>query len=492
MPLNVWNRHPDVEVRAVAPEEAQAGTKRAQSELNEDADVLEIMPIGAGQEVGRSCILLKFRRRHIMLDCGLHPGLSGMAALPFFDVIDPTSLDAILITHFHIDHAAALPYFLARNKGRFRGKVYMTHATKSVFRLLMLDYLRVSGNKALFTEAELNACLKRVTAVDFHQTVRPVAGVKFQSFFAGHVLGAAMFFIEIGGVKILYTGDYSCHADRHLAAAEIPPERPDVLISESTFGVMSLEPAAERERRFLRYVSDVVERGGKCLIPVFATGRAQELMLLLEEHWRDNPALQQVPIFYYSALANRALDVYRRYVHTMNASLVAQAQTTNPFNFRFIRNLGGRASSTASTLENQGEACVVFATPGMLQSGLSRRLFERWCGDRRNACIIPGYCVEGTLAKTLKGGHLDAVESAKTGARLPLRMPVHFVTFAAHADFRESSSFIRQLQPSRVVLVHGEKSQVAQFSAALRRMQLRVLTPRNTQKVHLVFRADTV
>ena len=146
------------------------------------------------------------------------------------------------------------------------------------------------------------------------RSVHTVNNIKFWALNAGHVLGACMYMIEIGGRTILYTGDYSMEEDRHLMAAELPATAPDVLIVESTYGVQVHPTRQEREGRFTSTVDRIVSRGGRCLIPVFALGRAQELLLILDEYWQANPHLHQVPVWYASKLASKALRVYQTYV----------------------------------------------------------------------------------------------------------------------------------------------------------------------------------
>ncbi|TDH00786.1 hypothetical protein EPR50_G00192390 [Perca flavescens] len=197
----------------------------------EESDQLLIRPLGAGQEVGRSCIILEFKGRKIMLDCGIHPGLEGMDALPYIDLIDPAEIDLLLISHFHLDHCGALPWFL--QKTSFKGRTFMTHATKAIYRWLLSDYVKVSNISAddmLYTETDLEESMEKIETINFHE-VKEVAGIKFWCYHAGHVLGAAMFMIEIAGVKLLYTGDFSRQEDRHLMAAEIPSVKPDILIT---------------------------------------------------------------------------------------------------------------------------------------------------------------------------------------------------------------------------------------------------------------------
>lgn len=155
---------------------------------------------------------------------------------------------------------------------------------------LLQDYIKVSHlsvEDVLYTEADLLASMDKIDVVNFHQVVHH-NGIKFWAYNAGHVLGAAMFVIEIAGVRILYTGDYSRREDRHLMSAELPNESIDVLVVEATYGIQRLPPVAEREQRFTELVRDIVERRrGKALLPVFALGRAQELLLILDEFWSD-------------------------------------------------------------------------------------------------------------------------------------------------------------------------------------------------------------
>lgn len=191
-------------------------------------------------------------------------------------------------------------------KTNFKGRVFMTHPTRAIYKWLLSDYVKISSissDDQLYDEQDLERSYDRIEVVDYHQQVE-VEGIKFTPFNAGHVLGAAMFLIEIAGIRILYTGDYSREEDRHLMAAEKPPNViPEVLICEATYGVQSHEPRADREYRFTKMVHEVVTRGGRCLLPVFALGRAQELLLILDEYWQAHPELHNVPIYYASSVS---------------------------------------------------------------------------------------------------------------------------------------------------------------------------------------------
>jgi len=455
---------------------------------DEESDQLIIKPLGAGQEVGRSCHILEFKGKKLMLDCGIHPGLQGMDTLPYVDQVDLEEIDLLLVTHFHLDHCGALPWLL--EKTVFKGRVFMTHATKAIYRWLLSDYIRVSsmGETMLYNEKDLENTMSKIETINFHQEME-VNGVKFWAYTAGHVLGAAMFMIEIAGVKVMYTGDFSRQEDRHLMAAEIPVNvQPDVLIVESTYGTHIHEPREEREGRFTSIVHDIVNRGGRCLIPVFALGRAQELLLILDEYWAMHPELQDVPIYYASSLAKKCMSVYQTYINAMNEKIKRQINVSNPFVFKHISNL-----KSMDHFDDIGPS-VVMASPGMMQTGLSRELFENWCTDRRNGVIIAGYCVEGTLAKFILSEPEEV--TSMSGQKLKLNCSVEYISFSAHTDYKQTSEFIRALKPPHVVLVHGEATEMNRLKQALIREyeddphDLKVYNPRNTQEVQLMFRGE--
>lgn len=388
-----------------------------------------------------------------------------------------------------MDHCGALPWFL--QKTSFKGRCFMTHATKAIYRWMLSDYIKVSNiatEQMLYTEADLEASMEKIETINFHEE-RDVMGVRFWAYNAGHVLGAAMFMIEIAGVKILYTGDFSRQEDRHLMAAEIPTMKPDVLITESTYGTHIHEKREDRENRFTSLVQKIVTQGGRCLIPVFALGRAQELLLILDEFWSQNPDLQEIPIYYASSLAKKCMAVYQTYIFGMNDKIRRQIAVNNPFVFKHISNLKG-----IDHFDDIGPS-VVMASPGMMQSGLSRELFESWCSDPKNGVIIAGYCVEGTLAKTV----LSEPEEITTmsGQKLPLNMSVDYISFSAHTDYQQTSEFIRLLKPQHVILVHGEQNEMNRLKSALQReyenqpdANIKFYNPRNTHTVDLYFKGE--
>ena len=427
-----------------------------------------------------------------MFDCGIHPAFSGMTALPYLDAIpDWSAVDLCLVTHFHLDHSGAVPYLLGRTD--FRGRIFMTHPTKPICRLLWQDYARVSKISAeenIYAKSDIDLCMKLIECSTFHETVEIAKGIKFTAYRAGHVLGAAMYVVEIDGVRVLYTGDFSCELDRHLPAAELVPQPIHCLVVESTYGVQTHEPRPERERRFLQGVHEIVRSGGKCLLPVFALGRAQELLMLLEEYWERNAKeLGSVPIFYATPMANKCLRIFETYTAMCSARVQELANNCkNPWrNMKYVKNLPESAGVDWETKVVGGGACVVLAAPGMLQSGSSRELFELWCGEKKNGVIFTGYTVAGTLAHELQND--PELVLLPDGRKLLVRCSTRFISFSAHSDFAQTYQFVRQLNVPHVVLVHGEQT-------LMRRLKNRLTqefpgsscsNPQNTQAVVLNF-----
>ncbi|KAL5523858.1 hypothetical protein ACEPAG_8031 [Sanghuangporus baumii] len=465
-----------------------------------DYPTLSVTLLGAGQEVGRSCCVLQYRGKTVVCDAGVHPAYSGMASLPFIDDLDWSAVDAVLITHFHLDHAASLTYIMEKTNFKDgKGKVYMTHPTKAVYKFLMQDFVRMSSTSTdvLFTPLDLSMSLSSIIPVSAHQLITVSPGLSFTPYHAGHVLGACMFMIDIAGLKILYTGDYSREEDRHLVKAEVPPIRPDVLITESTYGVQGHEEREEKEHRFCSLVHSIIRRGGHVLMPVFALGRAQELLLILEEYWKRHPELHNVPVYYASNLARKCMAIYQTYIHTMNANVRARfARRDNPFVFKHVSNLPQSRGWEKRIAE--GPPCVILSTPGMLQSGPSRELLELWAPDARNGLIVTGYSVEGTLARDIINEPEEIPSTKGDNTMIPRKLSVDYISFSAHVDGPQNTEFIEHVKAQHVVLVHGDSAAMNRLRISLqqrfkdREEEIKIHTPRNCETLKLTFRGERV
>ncbi|KGO74963.1 Pre-mRNA 3'-end-processing endonuclease polyadenylation factor C-term [Penicillium italicum] len=493
------------------------------------SDELAFYCLGGGNEVGRSCHIVEYKGKTVMLDAGMHPAKEGFSALPFFDEFDLSTVDVLLISHFHVDHSSALPYVLS--KTNFKGRVFMTPATRAIYKWLIQDNVRVSNTSSssdqrttLYTERDHLSTLPMIETIDFY-TTHTINGIRITPYPAGHVLGAAMFKIDIAGLVTLFTGDYSREEDRHLIPAAVPSgTKIDVLITESTFGISSNPPRLEREAALMKSITSVLNRGGRVLMPVFALGRAQELLLILDEYWETHPELQKFPIYYIGNMARRCMVVYQTYIGAMNDNIkrlfrqrMAEAEASGnksvsvgPWDFRFVRSL-----RSLERFDDVG-GCVMLASPGMLQTGTSRELLERWAPSDRNGVVMTGYSVEGTMAKGLLNepdqipavmskvstghgrGRVPGVNDEDQKVMIPRRCTVDEVSFAAHVDGVENRTFIEEVGAPVVILVHGEKHQMMRLKSKLlslnadKAVKVKVYTPANCDEVRIPFRKDKI
>ena len=413
----------------------------------------------------------------------------------------------------------------------------MTHPTKAIYKWLIQDSVRMANISStsdsrinVYTEQDHISTLPRIETIDFY-TTHTISDVRVTPYPAGHVLGAAMFLINIAGINIFFTGDYSREADRHLISATVPKDvgTIDLLITESTFGISNAPPRAEREAGLLKAVTNVLNRGGRVLMPVFALGRAQELLLILEDYWERHANLQKIPIYFTGYTARRAMEVYSTSISGFQNENMKQKlrermaesgkgdgknASSNPWDFRFIRSL-----KNLDRFDDQG-GCVMLASPGMLQSGMSRALLERWAPDQRNGVIMTGYNVEGTMARNILS-EPDTIPSNMSGGmgsgqqtlgkrsragddqhvQIPRRCSVEVWQFAAHVSGVENVEFVEEMNPRNVILVHGERSQAARLrsrlldlgsrkSAVSGQEAMKVFSPENGAVIRIPFRKD--
>lgn len=434
---------------------------------------ISITPLGAGQDVGRSCILTKIGSKTIMFDCGMHMGFKDERRYPDFKSIsatlDPfiinTCIDLVVISHYHLDHCGALPFFT--EKIGYSGPIIMTYPTKSVSSVLLADSCKIMEQRMLlqkassdiasktgettsnteygyFTVSDVWSCLEKVKAIQLHQTVI-VAGIKVTPYYAGHVLGASMFHIQVEDESVVYTGDFNMVRDRHLGPAQIPKLRPNLLISESTYATYIRPSRRSTERTFCEVVHDYLKSGGKVLIPVFAIGRAQELCIILEIYWRRMQL--RFPIFFGGSMTEKANLYYQMFTNWTNTSLA-----DNVFRFPHVM------PYDKSILTRPGPA-VLFATPGMLHTGLSLQAFKLWAPDPNNLTIVPGFCVSGTVgSKIINGAKRVYLDQKDHSTCIEVKCHVKYLSFSSHADSLGIKSLIFHAEPQSVAFVHGEKS----------------------------------
>ncbi|KAK9508992.1 hypothetical protein O3M35_006415 [Rhynocoris fuscipes] len=422
---------------------------------------IKVIPLGAGQDVGRSCIIVQIGGKNVLLDCGMHMGFNDERRFPDFSFIaseGPVTsfIDCVIISHFHLDHCGALPY-LTEMVG-YSGPIYMTHPTKAIAPILLEDMRKIAVERKgegnfFFTSQMIKDCMKKVTAVTLHQSLMVDNQLEIKAYYAGHVLGAAMFRVTVGSQSIVYTGDYNMTPDRHLGAAWIDKCRPDLLITESTYATTIRDSKRCRERDFLKKVTECVDRGGKVLIPVFALGRAQELCILLDTHWERMNL--KIPIYFAVGLTEKANNYYKMFITWTNQNIKKTFVQRNMFDFKHIKPF------EKAFTDNPGPM-IVLAAPGMLHAGLSLQLFKKWAPNENNMVIMPGFCVIGTVGHKILNGakQIEFENQFESRQVIEVKMSVEYMSFSAHADAKGIMQLIQYCEPKNVLLVHGEAAKM--------------------------------
>lgn len=330
----------------------------------------------------------------------------------------------------------------------------MTYPTRAVCPILLEDFRKITterkGETNFFTSDMIKASMKKVIAVDLQQTIKVDNELEIKAFYAGHVLGAAMFYVKVGELSCLYTGDYNMTPDRHLGSAKIEKLRVDLLITETTYATTIRDSKRLREREFLKNCHDTVARGGKVLIPVFALGRAQELCILIESYW-ERMNLSHIPVYFSAGLVERANLYYKLFINWTNQKIKNTFVQHNMFDFKHIKPFD------KSYIERPGPY-ILFATPGMLHAGMSLEVFKKWCGNELNTCILPGFCVSGTVGNKILSKNKRIEIDKKT--TVDVNCQVKSLSFSAHADAKGIMTLIQQCEPKNVMLVHGEKAKM--------------------------------
>uniref|UniRef100_A0A8C9HL48 Integrator complex subunit 11 n=1 Tax=Piliocolobus tephrosceles TaxID=591936 RepID=A0A8C9HL48_9PRIM len=373
-----------------------------------------------------------------------------------------------------MDHIGALPFFT--EVLNYKGVIIMSYPSKALSPVLLLDACKItdfrwnqnfvdkqiqlmntkSGDMLNYRincikkdpwsirKSDIYKCMNKIVGLQINET-HTLGNLSITPYYAGHVLGACMFKIEVNGFSVLYTGDFNTVPDKHLGSAKIPSLKPDVLISESTYATYVRPTKKSSELELCNYVHECMHNGGKVLIPVFAIGRAQELSIILDEYW-DKMKINY-PIYFACGLAESANKYYRIYSSWINNTCVS-TKVKDLFKFSNI-------SPFHSSYLLEDRPMVLFATPGMINTGLSFRVFKAWAPHPKNLIVIPGYCVQGTIGNKLIMGEKQIKLDEHTTINIACR--IIYLSFSAHADSYGIQQTIKHILPKSLVFVHGEK-----------------------------------
>ena len=454
-----------------------------------------LTPLGGFHEVGRSAILIQTEESRVLLDCGVSAGANEpITAYPRVDTddFDIDKLDAVIISHAHLDHCGFVPFLY---KYGYDGPIYCSEPTSVLMTLLQLDYLDVAskeGGYPPYDQKDVREAVMHTIPVKYGVVTDVAPDIKLTLHNAGHIIGSSIVHLHIGeGLhNIVYSGDFKFGRTMLLEPATCSFPRAETLIMESTYGgpddVMSDRETVEG--KLAKIVNETAEKGGKILIPTLAVGRAQEIMLVLNSYMK-NKQIKELPIFL-EGMISEATAIHTAYPEYLARDLREQIlyKDINPFQSDYFSNVDHPSDREKIT---SGEPCIILATSGMMEGGPAIDYFRYLASDEKNALVFVSYQVEGTLGNRLKNGGREVSLMGRNGKveAYKVNLRVESVEgFSGHSDRNQLFSFLKRVspRPTRVVLGHGERRKTDLFANQVSRiLKLRTVAPDNLETLRL-------
>lgn len=435
---------------------------------------IRLTALGGFREVGRQCMFLQTSESNVLIECGVNVGTPSKAFprldMPEFNV---DKLDAVVISHAHLDHCGMVPFLF---KYGYRGPVYMTAPTLNLSTLLQLDYLDVAereGKLRPYRDRDVKEAILHTIALSYGEVTDIAPDVRLTLHNAGHILGSSIIHLHIGDgqYNLAYTGDFKFGRSRLLEPATFTFPRLETLIVESTYGhpTDKMPPRQEVERRFASIIKKTISRGGTVLIPVLAVGRAQEIMLVLED-LASKKRIPRVPVYIEGMIA-QATAIHTTHPEALSKKIREMIfhQGVNPFlNDIFVQvdNPDQREEIV------EGEPCVIMATSGMLAGGPSVDYFRLLAPEEKNTLMFVSYQGEGTLGRRIQKGWKEIQMRNREGKTtvVPVNLQVETVEgFSGHSDRKQILNFVKRVQPhpERVLTCHGEASKCLNLASTI-------------------------
>lgn len=424
---------------------------------------------GAAKQVTGSCHLVTCNRRRVLIDCGLFQGSreTELANAEPFE-FDPAAIDALLLTHAHLDHCGRIPLLVKRG---FRGRIYTTAATRELARVVMLDAAGLQEEDARRaatrqrngeSEVPLYTINDALHALDFFapdvtygDTVRITDGVQARFLDAGHILGSASILLELDDTHIqrrmLFSGDLG-NSDRPIVRDPMPAPSADYVVMESTYGDRAHRSVPDSVEELYEAIRETNARRGNVIIPTFALERTQEILYYLHLGIRSGQLPAHLSVFLDSPMAISATEIFRRHPECFDLDFIKELEHGDPFampGLHFTRETS--ESMAINTIES---GAVILAGSGMCNGGRVRHHLKHNLWRERCSVVFVGYAAEGTLARRIVDG-ADTVRIFNHD--IPVRAQVWTINgFSAHAGQPDLLDWLGETPRRKVFLVHGE------------------------------------
>lgn len=422
---------------------------------------MEIQFLGSTKEVGRSAILIETKGKKILLDAGVKLGSGD--EFPEIPKKLAKKLDYVAITHAHLDHSGFAPFLVQKG---FDGKFFVTKPTRDLMQLLLADYRKIARmkEKKVFAESHMNKAMKNTELVNYGET-KNLGEIEMTFYNSGHILGSSSIRLDDGRRSVFYTGDLNYRETTLLPPANTDIPETDVLIIESTYGSKEdrLNSLKSTQKKLANKVKETIKRNGKTLIPVFAVGRGQEIMLTLQNYVESGYVPETNG--YTDGMVNKATRIYRQNSKWMKEEIINRILSghDDPFESDYFQIPSTR--NKRNVMEKPSP--VILATSGMLTGGPSRGYLEELAGDSKNSIVLVGYQVEGTLGRELVDGVKKLVMTDEDGnqKKLNVKCDVEQIHFSAHADYQQLTKYVQDLPEfKQAFTVHGESDKTVELA----------------------------
>ncbi|MEM0156070.1 MAG: beta-CASP ribonuclease aCPSF1 [Thermoplasmataceae archaeon] len=442
---------------------------------------IRITALGGHREVGRSATLVSTNNSKVLVDVGMlntndadEQPWEGAPYLYLPEVQPFSSIDAVVLTHAHLDHSGLLPILF---KYGYDGPVYMTQPTRDLAALLQNDYIKVAhaeGHKAPYESKHIREMLKRTLVLRYNETTDITRDMRLTLYNAGHILGSSSVHLHIGDglYNIVLSGDVKFEKTWLFNQANNKFPRVETFMTESTYAGRDdyFYTRAEASNTLIDIINRTFDRGGSVVVPVFAVGRSQEVMLVLEQAVREG-LIKNVPV-YLDGMIMEATAIHAAYPEYLNKNLreSIMIRGENPFLSPIFKRVETREQR--QNICDSVEPQVVLATSGMMNGGPVMEYLKSWCENPKHSLVFVGYQADGTLGRKIQRGAKEiSLNDAGKLQKFQINMAVEVAEgFSGHSDKKQLLAYIATMQPKphRILVNHGDGDKCYEFAKLIR------------------------
>jgi len=454
---------------------------------------IRVTSLGGCREVGRSSFVLSTPESRVLVECGVNVS-SEESATPYLytpEVSPLDQIDAVVLTHAHLDHAGLVPLLF---KYGFKGPIYCTPPTRDLMSLLQLDYLEVAareGKKIPYDSAKIREGIKHSIVLNYGVVTDIAPDIRLTFHNAGHILGSSIahFHIGEGLYNVAFTGDFKYEQSRLFDPAVNNFPRLEALIMEATYGGPQDQTPSRREaeNKLINVIKHTTSRNGKVLIPAFSVGRSQEVMLVLEEAIRKK-VIDEIPV-YLDGMIWEATAIHTTYPEYLNNDLrnMIFHEGMNPFlSESFTQVEPGMRQEIID-----GESCVILATSGMLNSGPVMEYLKAIGQQENNTLIFVGYQAEGTLGRRIQKGWKE-IPVSDNGKTSMMQVNMEAITvdgFSGHSDRQQLIEYVKRMspRPEKIITSHGDENKCMDLASTIyKKYKIETRSPMNLETIRFI------